>query len=205
MNIIEMLFELYIPAILIIIALSFVFVDWPGWRWVEHLIVGSGTGVVLATNWTALQRSGISPLMAGEYILIIPIIFGIFLYFRFIPKYRWLQRYGFLWVIAGGMGVIIGGTFQGQILPQVIESIKILAPTPLDTINAIVMLIIFITTLSYFTYTVEHKGPLQVSAKLGRIFMMIGFGLGFSTLIQTYFGVLLERIQWILFKVFGLG
>jgi hypothetical protein len=205
MAFIDTLFQVYVPAILIIIALTFVFVDWPGWRWVEHLIVGSGAGVIVATNWQALLRSGINPLLGGDFLLIIPLLSGIAMYFRYIPTYKWVERYGFLWVIAGGTGVTISLIFQGQVLPQVLESIKIVRDTPIDTFNAIISLLIFLTTLSYFTFTREHTGVLGQSARLGRLFLMVGFGLGFSTLIQTYFAVLLERIQWLLFNLLGIS
>lgn len=52
--------------------------------------------------------------------------------------------------------------------------------------------------MSYFIFIREHTGALGASAQLGRYFLMIAFGLGFSTLLMTYFGVLLERILWIL-------
>ena len=198
------LIEAWAPIILMLIAISFIFYDWAGWRWLEHWIIGTGAGVIVATNWRALYRSGISPLLGGNFIMILPLIFGLCLYFRFVPKYQWLARYGFLWVIAGGSGVTIGGLIQGQILPQVIESAKIIGPTPWDTFNGVVCAVIFFTTLTYFIFTKEHKGVLGTSARIGRTIMMVGFGLGFSTLIQTYFAVILERIQWIVFTILGI-
>jgi hypothetical protein len=195
--------EVWIPIVLMIVAISFVFFDWFGWRWLEHWIIGTGAGVLVATNWRALNRSGITPLLAGNIILIIPIIMGLLLYFRFVDKYQWLARYGFLWVIAGGAGVTIGGMVQSQILPQVIESVKIIRPTAFETISAALVFFIFVTSLSYFLFTREHTGILGTSSRLGRLFLMVGFGLGFSTLIQTYFGVILERVQWMLFTILG--
>jgi len=198
------LMESWIPIILMITAISFIFYDWVGWRWLEHWIIGTGAGVIVATNWRALYRTGINPLIGGDMLLILPIIFGICLYFRFIPEYRWVARYGFLWVIAGGAGVTIGGIMQGQILPQIIQSAKIIGPTSWDTFNGLVSAIIFLTTLTYFIFTKPHKGVLGTSARAGRLFMMVGFGLGFSTLIQTYFAVILERVQWMTFKILGI-
>jgi hypothetical protein len=195
------LIELYVPMVLILIALTFVFVDWPGWRWLEHFIVGSGAGVGIANNWRAIYRSALRPLMGGQYLIIFPVIFGLLIYLRFVPRYRWVARWGFLWVIAGGCGVTIGSTMQGQIIPQIIASSNILGSTAFDTLMGLIVFLIFVTTITFFIFTREHTGPLAASARIGRLFMMIGFGLGFSTLIQTYFAVLLERIHWILFKV----
>jgi hypothetical protein len=202
MSFLNTLFDVIIPVILIAVALTFVFADWFGWRWLEHLIVGAGTGVLVAINFNRVLGTGRQAL-AGNFLLFIPIILGLLLYFRFVPSLKWLERYGFLWIFAGGAGVVIGGVLQGQIMPQVIEAIKIIQPTPFDTFNKIVMLIIFVTTFTYFIQTREHTGILGISARTGRIFLMFGFGLSFATLLQTYYGVLLERVQWLLFSILG--
>jgi hypothetical protein len=118
---------------------------------------------------------------------------------RYAPSsIRWLQRYGYAWIVGGGLGAVLATTFQGQILPAIRQTINIPAATPLDTLNNLIGFIIFVTTLSYFIFTKEHKGVLGQSAKLGRYFLLIAFGLGFSTLLMTYFGVLLERVLWIM-------
>jgi len=193
------LLSIWIPIITIVIGLSFVFVDWPGWRFVETLIIGGGTGHTIVMTVNTLQRSVLTPIGKGEYVLIPTIIFGALMYMRYAPSsVRWLQRYGYAWIVGGGLGAVLATTFQGQILPAIRQTINIPAATPVDTLNNLIGFIIFVTTLSYFIFTKEHKGVLGQSAKLGRYFLLIAFGLGFSTLLMTYFGVLLERILWIM-------
>jgi hypothetical protein len=113
-------------------------------------------------------------------------------------RFRWIQRYGYVWVVGTGLGIVISTMLQGQILPSIKESISILGPTQFDYFNQFFSFIIFVTTLTYFIFTREHKGALGTVARVGRLFLMIAFGLGFSTLLMTFFGVLLERIMWIL-------
>lgn len=197
--IISELLSIWIPIITVIIGLSFVFVDWPGWRLIETLIIGGGTGHTVVMTVRTLNRSLITPIGKGSYILIPAVIFGVLMYLRFAPpSIRWLQRYGYAWVVGGGLGVVIATMIQGQILPSVKQAVSIPGATTTETINNLIGFIIFVTTLSYFIFTREHKGALGASAQLGRYFLMIAFGLGFSTLLMTYFGVLLERILWIL-------
>jgi hypothetical protein len=193
------LLSIWIPIITVIIGLSFVFVDWPGWRVIETLIIGGGTGHTVVMTVRTLDRSLITPIGKGNYILIPAVVFGALMYLRFAPRsIRWLQRYGYAWVVGGGLGVVIATMIQGQILPSVKQAVSIPGVTTIETINNLIGFIIFVTTLSYFIFTREHKGALGASAQLGRYFLMIAFGLGFSTLLMTYFGVLLERILWIL-------
>jgi len=193
------LISLWVPIILVVIGLSFVFVDWPGWRFVETLVIGGGTGHTVILTIRNINRTLITPIGKGSYILIPSILFGALLYLRFAPSgYKWLQRYGYAWIVGVGLGIVISTTIQGQILPAIQESANIIGSTTVSTINNLVSFLVFITVLSYFIFTREHKGVLGASAKVGRIFLMIAFGLGFSALLMTYFGVLLERILWIL-------
>jgi len=190
----------WVPVITILISLSFMFKDWPGWRWVETLLVGGGMGHSVVMTWGTIMRTGISPIMKGQYILIPGILFGLLLYFRLHPdpNYKWISRYGFLWVIAAGAGLALGSLWQGNILVFLSKAIDVVGVTPTDTFNRVLMFIIFVTSLSYFIFTREHTGILGVSTKIGRYFLMIAFGVGFAVLISMYYNVALERIWWIL-------
>ena len=194
------LIAIWVPVILILISLSFMFKDWPGWRFVETLLVGGGMGHSFVMTWGTIMRTGINPIMQGQIILIPGIIFGILLYFRLHPdpNVKWISRYGFLWVVAVGAGLSLGSLWQGNILVFLSKAIDIVGISPMDQFNKILMFVIFITSLSYFIFTKEHKGILGVSTKLGRHFLMIAFGVGFAVLISMYYNVALERIWWIL-------
>lgn len=194
------LLALWVPVILILISLSFMFKDWPGWRFVETLLVGGGMGHSLVMTWGTILRTGINPIMQGQIILIPGLIFGILLYFRLHPdpNVKWISRYGFLWVVAVGAGLSLGSLWQGNILVFLSQAIDIVGTSPMDQFNKILMFIIFITSLSYFIFTKEHTGILGISTKLGRHFLMIAFGVGFAVLISMYYNVALERIWWIL-------
>ncbi|MCK4786011.1 MAG: hypothetical protein KAV87_19800 [Desulfobacteraceae bacterium] len=190
----------WVPIILILISLSFMFKDWPGWRWVETLLVGGGMGHSFVMTWGVIMRTGITPIMQGQIILIPGIIFGLLLYLRLHPDpdVKWISRYGFLWVVAVGAGLALGSLWQGNILVFLSQAVDVVGTSPMDQFNKILMFIIFITSLSYFIFTKEHKGILGISTKLGRHFLMIAFGVGFAVLISMYYNVALERIWWIL-------
>jgi hypothetical protein len=194
------LLAIWVPIITILISLSFMFADWPGWRWVETLLVGGGMGHTVVMTWGTLVRTGFTPIMKGNYLLIPGIIFGLLLYFRLHPdpNYKWISRYGFLWIVAVGAGLALGTLWQGNIMVQLIKSMDILGVSPMDQFNKILMFVIFITSLSYFIFTREHTGILGISTKAGRYFLMIAFGVGFAVLISMYYNVALERIWWIL-------
>jgi F0F1-type ATP synthase membrane subunit c/vacuolar-type H+-ATPase subunit K len=199
MNLGEIL-AIWVPVLLILISLSFMFGDWPGWRWVETVLVGGGMGHTFVTTWGTIISTGINPIMKGQIILLPGIIFGLLLYLRLHPdpNVKWISRYGFLWVVAVGAGLALSSLWQGNIMVALIKAIDVVGTTPADTFNKVLMFIIFITVLSYFIFTREHTGALGVSTKIGRYFLMIALGVGFAVLISMYYNVALERIWWIL-------
>jgi len=190
---------IWAPIITVILALSFVFADWPGWRFIETLLIGGGAGHGVVSGLRTIQAQIITPISNGSYIIIPAVIIGVLLYFIHMPqRYRWIQRYGYIWIVGTGLGIVVSTMLQGNILPVIKESISIVGPTPGDYFNQFLSLITFVTVLTYFIFAMEHKGVLGGVARVGRNFLMIAFGLGFSTLLMTYYGVLLERIMWIL-------
>lgn len=189
---------IWVPIILILISLSFAFGDWPGWRWVETLLVGGGMGQTFVLTWEQIVSSGIQPIQSGNYIIIPSFVFGLLLYMRLFPKYAWVARYGFLWIVSVGAGLALSSLWQGNIFVMVSRSISITGPTNYDTANNVLMFIIFITVLSYFIFTREQKGVFGTIAKTGRYFLMIALGVGFAVLISMYYNVALERVWWIL-------
>jgi hypothetical protein len=192
----------WVPTIIVALAISWAFRDWPGWRFIETILVGGGMGHLLVVSWFALRFTALEPLLEGKIVLLPGFIFGIILFTRLIPRYAWISRYGFLWIIGATAGLAISSLFQGNILVQVIRSVDIIGATRLETFNNFIAFIGFITVLSYFIFTREHTGILGISTQIGRKFMMIALGVAFAVLISMYYYVALERI-WAILKSFG--
>jgi len=188
----------WVPIILILLIISFALGDNPLWRFAETIAIGAGLGNSFVYEMNVVQRTALTPLMNGKFIMILPLLFGLILYCRFVPKYDWVSRYGFIWIIAGTLGVGVGSIFQGTILPGLIETIKIVGPTPIDTMWKILQLFIFVTTWSYFIFTKPHTGILGKSSRIGRIWMMMALGVGYSTIVEQYSYLVIERIWFIL-------
>ena len=55
---------------------------------------------------------------------------------------------------------------------------------PLEIFGAILMLVGVICTLTYFFFSVEHRGVVGGISKVGIIFLMIGFGSAFCNTVM---------------------
>ena len=60
------------------------------------------------------------------------------------------------------------------------------------------MLIGVISTLTYFFFSVEHRGAIGGVSKIGIVFLMIGFGSAFGNTVMGRVSLLIQRIDFLL-------
>jgi hypothetical protein len=172
----------------------------PYQRWAEYSLIGLAVGYsFVVTVWRLVGPGGyLEPLLTGaDYLLIIPVILGLLLYLQF-TRYRWVIR----WPLAVLTGVSFTLGLTGIPLTMLMQIRSVAVPlttgSTFDAINAIITIVGVITTLSYFTFSFEHKGALGLSAKIGRWVMMIGFGAGFGIAVMSQGNFLLNVILFLL-------
>jgi hypothetical protein len=203
----------WLAALLTLAIFSFLYADNPVYKAAEHLFVGvsAAYGVVILffesvkpDIYLPLFKPGEVDLEAPKLILLIPIAFGLMLLTRFIPRIDYLSR----WPIAVTMGAYAGMgiplSLQGNIFKQMEGTMKPLLPVAADqyaasdAINAFLILLGVVCTLSYFYFSLEHKGVLKVTSKIGIWFLMIAFGAGFGNTVMARISLLIGRVQFIL-------
>ncbi|RKY60085.1 MAG: hypothetical protein DRP95_04485, partial [Candidatus Latescibacterota bacterium] len=88
---------------------SFLYKDNPFFKFGEHLYIGVSVGyslTVLIFNfmlpkwWTPLFRE-------GNMVLLVPTVLGLLIWTRFFPRFSWLSRWTFAFVVGFGAGVQI--------------------------------------------------------------------------------------------------
>jgi membrane protein implicated in regulation of membrane protease activity len=52
-----------------------------------------------------------------------------------------------------------------------------------------------VTVLVYFFFSIEHKGPIQIAARIGIYFLMINFGAGFGYTVMARMSLLIGRFD----------
>ena len=154
---------------------------------------------LLIYSFRSIKASGIDPLIAGKYSLILPILLGFLLFGRF-TKEKWLIRYPTSILMVVGLGITIGTVIGAQIISQVLAiGVNILtAETPFIRISAIIAAIGAITGVSHFLYTRPHTGVLGASSKIGRLYFMVCFGTNWAADIAGWLLIaLVARLDFI--------
>ena len=203
---------IWIAALLTLCIYSFLYRDNPFYRFAEHLFVGLSVGYfTVLTIHQGLIPFAWDPLSAaftkqqwGGLVRLIPIGIGILFFARLVPTHAWLIRYPIAILIGVGSGLAIPNVMRADIFQQVHGTLTPFAAIhagELDSFQifgAILMLIGVISTLTYFFFSVEHRGAIGGVSKIGIVFLMIGFGSAFGNTVMGRVSLLIQRVDFLL-------
>jgi len=173
----------------------------PFYRFAEHTFVAVSMGNMIVMAYRYLQGNVFEPVIQGDLILLIPIVAGLMLYFRFSKKYFYVCRWPLSFMVGIGLGLTLRGWTHGWLYQGMIKATILplfVAGDPMGSFNNIVVVVITLTVLSYFLFSIEHKGTLGYSARIGRYIMMVMFGVMFANIAFGRLASLSGRLRFLL-------
>lgn len=183
---------------------SFLYRDNPFFKLGEHLYLGVSVGYTLTlTIFKFMKPKWALPLFGeGKLLLLVPTIFGLLMLTRLIPKIAWLSRIAFAFVVGFGAGIAIPRIISSNLLRQVQGTV-----TPLISrqgrgldytfgdFSNLLILIGILSVLTYFFFSVEHKGPIRHVSRIGIAFLMVSFGASFGYTVMARVSLLFGRFD----------
>ncbi len=192
----------WVAAGLTLFMFSFLYKDNPFFRFGEHLYVGISMGyTIVRIYYDVMVKSLYTPVaQEGKWWFLIAALLGLLILTRFIPKVSWLSRISFAVIVGFGSGVAIPRIISSNILQQVQGTLRPIlnagqSSFGMAQFNALLILIGVITVLIYFFFSIEHKGAIQVAARIGIYFLMINFGAGFGYTVMGRMSLLIGRFD----------
>jgi len=186
-------------AILTLMILSFLWKENKFYRVAEFIGVGAAAGHAALISIDSINSSAVIPLLNGKGMSIIPIVLGLMVFLRLSKNWGWLSRYPTMFMMGTGIGIMLGAVMEGQIIGLLKATIQgIYAKDAFLAFSGLLVLIGFITTLSYFIFTKEQKGGLGVSARIGRVFMMASFACNWSAEMIYYLGLIVAAFIFLI-------
>jgi len=192
--------SVWIAGGLTLCILSFLYGDNPVYKFAEHLYVGFSAAYWLIYVWHfTIKQMVIDPISAGDpgaWRLIIPLFFGVLMFFRWLPeKYSWISRWSIAFVVGIGAGIVAIGQTQGLLLPQIRATLLPLATGDWKTnINNLLVIIGTSSTLTYFYFSRRETGIMSKFSRLGIGFIMIALGAAFGYTIMARVSLLIGRM-----------
>ncbi|HHY45617.1 MAG TPA: hypothetical protein GX512_07915 [Firmicutes bacterium] len=187
---------IWVGAFLTLSFLSILFGENPFYRLAEHLYVGLAAGQAIVMGWLNVKNMAIAPLTnEGKFSVIVPLVLGLLLYSRFLPssQVRWLNRIPSAFLVGVGTGLAFTRFAQSDLIGQIRGAF-----VPINSVNALVIFVGSLSTITYFFFTKEQKGALKVTSQIGRLTMMIAFGSAFSNTVMGRLSLLIGRLQYLL-------
>lgn len=204
--------NIWIGAIITLCCFTFLYKDNPLYRFVEHLFVGVSAGYYLSTVafHQFLKPNAFAKIMpqtftlsdaAPEYILLIPLILGLMMLFRFTQKLSWVSRYTVAFVMGVSTGITVVTSVEQYLIPQFLKAIRPLVVSESVGLSLSNMILVLgtIACLFYFFFSIEHRGPVLGNiSKVGIWFLMISFGASFGATVMGRVSLLIGRFQFLL-------
>lgn len=185
----------WIAAFFTISIMSYAFKDNIVFKFAEKTFIAAVIGNAVVMGWNSLQQFGFNKITGGEFLYIIPILFGISIFMRYHPKYFWVSRYGTALLVGVGTGITLRTVTQANITEQIIRSI-----TPGESLIWVFTAIVTFTIITHFTFTIRqlHEGPVKTIPEIGRYLMLIAFGAAFGNTVMTRMNLLVGRLIFLL-------
>ena len=144
----------------------------------------------------------------ANYLYIVPVVLGCMVFCRLIPKIAWMGRWPLAFVIGTTAGLkltsFLDADFVRQvrstILPLVVFSATASGGSELDwkqSIQNIVIVISVLSCVTYFYFSVEHKGLVGRISRVGIWVLMISFGASFALTVMGRITLLTMRLQFL--------
>jgi len=193
---------------------SFIYKENVVFRVAEHLMIGVafGYGFVIVYFNVGHPRFVIPVFRDGNYILIIPAVLGLMMVLRIVPKVAWVSNFPMAMYLGMAMGIALPRALQSGVFEQLNGNAKVdfagymskgwLGWAGMDgylaAVGGAVLIVGTLCGLTYFYFSMEHRGFIGGTAKIGIWFLMIGFGAAFGFTVQARVSLFADRVLFML-------
>lgn len=173
------------------------------YRFFEHIYIGIAMGYGLAVTYTNVVKPRwiVPTFVDGRWWWMGALLVASMYFFIYSKKYNWVSRMIILTMFGITAGLGLKGFIIGN-MPQVLGSFKTVTQTtsPYLVFNGIVFLVVILSVLTYFFFSVEHsKHPtVRRSANFGRWFIMVYLGAIFGTTVMGRMSLFIQRLMFLL-------
>lgn len=210
----------WVAALFTLFILSFLYKDNPLYKIAESVVVGvSAAYWMVVAFWTTIVPNLLGKLspdwikswaMPGlnteaEFIYLVPLTMGVMLLWRLAPKGSWISRWPLAFIIGTTAGIRLIGFLHADFLGQIRNTIiPLVVSSPetgfsfWDSVKNIIIIIGVLSAIVYFFFSIEHKGFVGKTAKLGIWFLMITFGAAFGYTVMGRIALLAIRVEFLL-------
>lgn len=162
------------------------------YRLPENMLIGTAMGYTLRNSVRQITSRALVPLFQegqyGDIAIWVGLILGLMYLLRWFPPTRWISRFP----MSYQAGLYTGYAVRAVVIVNIIELVGMGSLTATGTkygtptaLNNLIIAMFTFTVMSYFLFTYRHRGVLGISARIGRVGLMIAFGMVMGTYLIT--------------------
>lgn len=190
----------WIAALLTLAAWSYLFKQNLVFQVVEHVFIGISAAHAMTMAYFTIQGKGIQPLLLGDLSLLFPLVGGLLLYSRFLPKTTWLSRIPLGFTMGTAAAVVIRGSVDASFVKQIQATML-----PLKSMDNVLLILGTIATVIYFLFNLKSRnGAGGYLATFGRYMMMAAFGAAYGNTVMMRMSLLIPRVRFVFGDWLGL-
>jgi hypothetical protein len=198
-----------LAAIGTVAIVSYIYRENVMFRIAEHVLIGVAFGYSFTVMYFNVgQNNFVNPVFKeGDLWPIVPAVLGLMAVLRIVPKLSWVSRYPMAMLIGLSMGMALPRSLQSTVFAQVYGTTRIDFTGSISqgwpwgvlaVVGGAVLIVGTLSALMYFYFSMEHRGFVGGTAKVGIIFLMIGFGASFGYTVQARISLFAARVLFIL-------
>jgi hypothetical protein len=211
---------LWLAAFFTLAVFSFLAGDNPAYKLTESIVIGVSAGYwmvvafwetlvpkLLAQLAPDLVKAWCMPNLEGgafNPVALVPLGLGIMLLSQLTPLGRHVGRWPLAFVIGTFAGLKMVSHVESDVIEQVRATMLPLAANGEDgslalwpSIRNVLVIVGVLCTLTYFVFSVEHKGAVGRAARVGVWFLMITFGSAFGFTVMGRIALLAARFEFL--------
>jgi hypothetical protein len=183
---------------------SFLYKDNPFYKLAEQIFVGLSAGYwLIYTIYNILVPNLFNLLFtdfAHNWLLLIPMLLGIMMLLRMIPKLQWLSRYPMAIMVGTTAAISMLLSFKSDFLSQIAATMinPFSFASWVDVVGSILLIIGTLCGVYFFYFSKKQEGVFAIPSKVGIWFLMISFGASFGYTVMARISLLIGRLDFLL-------
>ncbi len=179
---------LIVEAVMMLLIWSFLYRESLFYRLGEHILIGIYLGFSIYMGIDVLLKRVFVPLLSGNVTvgLALSIILGFLFYTRYVKPVSFMSRWSVAVLTGCGSAVAVSGAIKAMIVGQLPQGSWF--AEGITGFNNFVMSIATVFVIVYFLFTFKPTRLLKSSAKFGRFWLMICFGVMLGTFLLSNIG-----------------
>lgn len=212
---------LWTAAFLTLSIFSYLYGDNVFYKLAESIIVGVSAGYFMVIGfWDSIVAQlmveltpklvhawalpGADPDKPVDWWFLVPLVLSAFLFCRFFPRVSWLAKWPLAFVVGTFAGLRLVLFLDADFISQIRSSlIPLVVYTDGSlsfwlTVRNLAFIISLLSCLTYFFFSVPHRGVVGRTARLGIWVLMITFGASFAFTVMGRITLLTMRFEFLL-------